>query len=57
MTARTGVESAYASAIPVVRFVAPGPEVAKQPPILPSYTINYANHDARKTIGHLPAAL
>ena len=30
-----GVESICASAIPVIRFVAPGPEVAKQTPTFP----------------------
>lgn len=30
-----GVESSIASAIPVTRFVAPGPEVARQTPTLP----------------------
>ena len=29
-----GIESAYAVAIPVIRFVAPGPEVATQTPTL-----------------------
>ena len=31
----TGEESIYAVAIPVVMFVAPGPEVTKQTPTLP----------------------
>ena len=31
----TGEESMYAVAMPVVRFVAPGPEVAKHTPTLP----------------------
>jgi hypothetical protein len=33
--ASTGTESIQASAMPVTRFVAPGPEVAKQMPTLP----------------------
>jgi len=33
--ATIGIESMYAVAIPVTRFVAPGPEVAKQTPTLP----------------------
>ena len=31
----TGEESIYAVAMPVTRFVAPGPEVAKHTPTLP----------------------
>ena len=33
--AKIGEESMYAVAIPVTRFVAPGPEVAKHTPTLP----------------------
>ena len=33
--ATTGTESIYAVAMPVTRFVAPGPEVAMQTPVLP----------------------
>ena len=33
--ATTGIESIYALAIPVTRFVAPGPLVARQTPTLP----------------------
>ena len=30
-----GIESIYAVAIPVIAFVAPGPEVTKATPVLP----------------------
>ena len=33
--ATTGIESIFAVAIPVTRFVAPGPDVAKHTPTLP----------------------
>ena len=33
--ATSGVESIYAVAIPVTRFVAPGPDVERQTPTLP----------------------
>ncbi len=47
--ATIGMESMYAVAMPVTRFVAPGPEVAKQTPTLPV--------DARIAVSRMRGAL